>query len=285
MGELGKQRGFSPDQLRQLAAQMNLYRAGSAPYNIPCSGAGFSVRTYWLAVHVEGENDEIVHIALVLVDAKPQSAAVERSFSAMGRTKTDHRARMHPSTLNIITTIKSYYRQNDVSVGQQPREKPVRAVHATSMGSGDVTEGVAIALPVLPHAEVEEAAEEAAVEAAEEAYLPEELDKAIADFAAEHPPEVLGYAPVTNQDAAAVMWSGFFGLGIDFHSEIMHEGYQPKDKGPTLRCRLGQHRGDYDVVQELRVETARGQATATIARAVRLATDPAPAPAGQLQGS
>jgi len=121
-----KRRWSVPD-LKRLVQQLGAYKAGTAPFDMPHGGGGFSVRAWWQAVS-SSNADMLVPLALLLLDVVPHAAAPERAFSLLKWFSSERRNRMSVSTACALAATKMHYQQQ---MSAQPARRDDNATSST----------------------------------------------------------------------------------------------------------------------------------------------------------
>lgn len=117
-------RKCSEADARKLIADLQAYIAGVGPTSsFSCETTIADVEVYWH--QVSGECPALAHVAILLLQVVPHSAALERIFSTMGWLQSDTRNSLSPTTLQQMTTVRLFYQNKDMD----PNRKK-QALHA-----------------------------------------------------------------------------------------------------------------------------------------------------------
>ena len=160
-----RNRHFGEQEVGRLLAQLQMYKAGSPPFNKSSGGKGFNVRLWWATLPPNMHTDMIAKLAVLLIDIVPHSAGPERTFSITGWYHSKLRNRMRVSTNGKLAAAKLHY--NHYGLTQKPAAIPERKraaaekrkkartaadeeLEAAAMERGDVV--VVQPLPLLPAA-------------------------------------------------------------------------------------------------------------------------------------
>ena len=103
-------RRFGRSALNDLIAQMQLYKAGMAPYDLQFGGEGFNAKAWWTSVTTPSST-VLAALAQLLLDIVPHAAATERIFSMLGWFHTKFRNSLSVTNTDMMATTAQHYLQ------------------------------------------------------------------------------------------------------------------------------------------------------------------------------
>jgi hypothetical protein len=103
-----KKRRHGREACVALMAQLQAYKANASPYNRPSGGGGFDTRTWWQACS-NSQNEQLVDLALLLLDIVPHAAAPERTFSMLRWFETGRRCNLDTGTSLMMAAVRQHW--------------------------------------------------------------------------------------------------------------------------------------------------------------------------------
>jgi hypothetical protein len=82
-GVVWKNHGHGPEDIVKLMKEMQMYKAGRAPFNLAVSAKGFDPRLYWQSLRIE-QYKNLPSLSLIIFNIVPHAGDFERVFSMMG---------------------------------------------------------------------------------------------------------------------------------------------------------------------------------------------------------
>lgn len=101
-----QRRGLRQEECERLMSNMLMYKAGVAPYHLPCGGEGWDLSAWWSSLRQPSEQDPLRDLAILLADVKPCAVDPDAVLSVGGWFKEEWRKGLGAATANAILAVK-----------------------------------------------------------------------------------------------------------------------------------------------------------------------------------